>query len=234
MKPTDPKIQRWREYLRVIRQDTVALVYNRRLFREIMKLIQSNPRLPETSAVYGWMMHAYMVLATSAVRRQVDKGGKVISLIRLLEEMLASPESMTRAWFLSQYQHVPASASGDFDRFDPTGTGFVDPEVIRDDLSHFEAEAKATEIFAHNYVAHRNEKIALKKAASPPTLTWGELDRAIDLLGALLQKYELLLEQEPANVEVPIGEDWRRVFRQPWIPQGSGEDPYGAHNETIT
>jgi len=219
MATADPRIQRWREELTIIHRDIVTLTHNRRMFREIMKIIQSNPHLPRTNVAFGWMIDGYVALATTAFRRQVDRDEGVISLARLLQQIVTSPEVITRTWFVSQYSE-PAirQADKDFDAFDPAGVGFLNPQGVREDLDQLLAAGRETQLFVNKYVAHRDKDVALGSAANPPQVTWGELDRAIDLLGHLLTDYELLLNQAAlVNVEPIMQTDWQVVFRQPWI-----------------
>lgn len=218
----NPRIQSWQNQLVVIDRDIIALTHRRRMFHEIMEIIRSNPRLAATSVVYGWMIDAYVAATTVAVRTQVDTDNRVISFVRLLEDIAAFPNTITRPWFVSRYRttrtHV---AETDFDRFDPRGLGHVDPEVVQSDLDRLQNEARAVEAYVNNYVAHRNREIALGQLATPPRVTWGELDRVIDLLGELLQRYTSLLNQQAlVSVELQIGQHWREVFRHPWIEEG--------------
>lgn len=219
MATTNPQIDRWRQELEVVHNEIVGLAHNRRLFRDIFEIVNANPRLPKSSAVYGWMIDGYVSLATMAVRRQVDERPDVVSFAHLLGGIAASPQIITRAWFVSQYHHpATAWADKDFDAFDPGRYGSVDPQIVSDDLNRLKTTAGAVETFANKHIAHRDRKIALKQAATPPTVTWGELNKAIDFLAELLAKYELLLTQRKMlGAEPVIQSDWQEVFRLPWI-----------------
>jgi hypothetical protein len=52
-----------------------------------------------------------------------------------------------------------------------------------------------------------------------------ELDACVDLLGDLLKKYTLLVEQGGLLHVVPaIQYDWKAPFRIPWIPESKAKD----------
>jgi hypothetical protein len=215
-----PHIGQWREWLKIINGDVVTLHHDRHLFREIMGMIERNPNLPKQSVVYDWIIRQYVVSATMGVRRQVDTRRDVISMERLLLEIENNCKSITRDWFVAQYRTGMADlAHRDFDRFAPGGAPHVDPTVVKDDRQCLKKTCDNLSRWASNYVAHLNKAIALGQSTSPLKATWRELDEAIDLLGELLRKYELLLNQAGMlAVEPVILEDWQQVFRVPWLP----------------
>ncbi len=216
---TSQLIQRWRTWLRVIHNDIVTLTHNRRMMSRNMQIVQANPKLPTSNAVYGWMIDGYVALATSAVRRQIDHDPRVISFSHLLSSIQASPHAITRDWFVAQYVNLPPQmAHKDFDRFAPGSQKYTDSNLIASDLTNMENAARAIKVFVNKHVAHRDRRVALGKPSSATRVTWGELNKAVDLFGGLLQKYELLLNQAGLlTVEPVIQEDWRTVFRQRWI-----------------
>jgi hypothetical protein len=69
----------------------------------IRDMVLRNPALPKESVVYDWISTAYVYTAAMTVRRLVDLRKGTISLWRLLEQMLAGPAGVTRAWFVDKY-----------------------------------------------------------------------------------------------------------------------------------
>lgn len=221
MATTNPQIDQWRKELKVIHNDIVTLANNRRLFRDIFRIVNKNKRLPKSNAVYGWMIDGYVALATSAVRRQVDERSDVVSFANLLTEIAACPLIITRAWFVGQYHHPAVTwADKDFDTFDRPRPrrDVVRRWIVTSDYNRLKSTASVVGKFTNKYVAHRDKNIALGKAATAPKVTWKQLNKAVDVLGKLLAKYELLLNQGSLlRIEPVIQDDWKAVFRLPWI-----------------
>jgi hypothetical protein len=92
------------------------------------------------------------------------------------------------------------------------GAEYVDPALIRADLDDLVAGAKRVSDYVDQYIAHLDAK---PKAMVP---TFSDLDRTLDLLGTLYQKYFFLLTAEDVHLDmVNVDHDWTAVFRQPWI-----------------
>jgi hypothetical protein len=65
--------------------------------------------------------------------------------------------------------------------------------------------------YANRFVAH-----AERPSEQPIEATYRDLDRAIELLGALLRKYYLLIDGGGLTTVTPVIQgDWRAPFRSP-------------------
>jgi hypothetical protein len=218
-----PRIDEWREWLKVINREIVVLHLNRRFFREIMQMIRGNRTLPKNSVVYDWIIRQYIVSATMGVRRQVDTSRKVVSMARLLEQIARHATSITRNWYKAQYGELKAFADAAFDKFARPGASAVNPEVVRADLAELRSTTRNLLDWTNDYVAHLEENASRGQSNSRPSVTWKELDAAIDLLGELLKKYQLLLNQSSmVRVEPVIPPTWTKVFTVPWLPPAGG------------
>jgi len=158
-----------------------------------------------------------------AVRRLLDPREDVISLVRLLKDILTMPTAISRGWFVSQYDGLPW-ADRDFDQFAPNGAPYLDPTIVQGDLNQLLATRRQVGDWINKLIAHRDEKIALGKTANLPTLTWAELDAAVDLLGETLKRYELLLNQRGlVGTEPVVQEPLEWVFGVPWLNPEAGK-----------
>lgn len=116
-------IRRWKRRLRIIWREIVELSHQRRLFRAIAEMFQTNPALQQSDGtVWVWLAEDYATTAAVAVRRQADRGDRsgkrpVVSLECLLSEIAANPGVLTREWFVRQYvRGKPAITRMDFQR----------------------------------------------------------------------------------------------------------------------
>jgi hypothetical protein len=218
-----PGIEEWRKWLEVINREIVVLHHNRRLFSEIMQMIRAHPTLPQNSVVYDWIIRQYVVSATMGVRRQADTMTNVVSMARLLEQIECHAPLITRDWFVTQYGRLNNVADRDFNEFAAPGASAVDPRVVQVDRESLRRTTRDVRRWANKYVAHLDKKVHLGQSSKRPRLTWRKLDAAIDVLGKLLRKYELLLNQrDMVTVEPVIAENWKKVFTVPWLPPAGG------------
>lgn len=102
------------------------------------------------------------------------------------------------------------------------GDDHIDPKLVKRDLAELEKAAKKAKDWTDAHIAHAGrERLDV-------TLTRGELDFAIDTLGVLMRRYDLLLRASRWLALVPEGIrlDLETLFGQPWIQQkGTGEGP---------
>ena len=68
----------------------------RHIFREVQAIIQTNPEIQLASSFYEWMGTSYATTQVIGVRRQLDKDPDSISFVRLLGEVAANPQVLSR------------------------------------------------------------------------------------------------------------------------------------------
>jgi hypothetical protein len=89
--------------------------------------------------------------------------------------------------------------------------GTITVESIEKDLASLKAETATITRWADESVAHMGRK----QSTNP---TFAQLDEAIDLVGAVLKEYYLLVTGGYlATVEPVIQDDWRGPFRSSWL-----------------
>ena len=132
----------------------------------------------------------------------------------LLEEMIATPEVLTRTYYVGFYKGsvVEQFANKDFDKFAIQGAPHIDPALVAADLEKLRFASKRCEDFADKRLAHRDKR-------EPKELpTYDEVDACIDVLDNLYVRYLLLFRA--SNMTSLLAEmqyDWEAVFRVPWI-----------------
>jgi hypothetical protein len=90
-----------------IDDEIMDLLWQRKQIRMIGKIIDENPRLLQSDKPFLWEARRwYMVFAAMAVRRQSDRQDNIISLARLLSEIQACPQYITRTLLISQVRRV--------------------------------------------------------------------------------------------------------------------------------
>jgi hypothetical protein len=130
----------WDVWLSTIHDELQGLLVNRHIFREVQGIIQANPKIQLASSFYQWMGNTYATAAVIGVRRQLDKDPNSISFARLLSEVAANPQVISRERYVGFYKTMPRDLGDkDFDRLAGTGAAHIDPAGPTDELAKLEA-----------------------------------------------------------------------------------------------
>jgi hypothetical protein len=220
----DAALDRWSSMLDRIDDEVGDLVWQRDQIRRIGKMIEQNPQLLESDKPFLWEVRRwYMVFAAIAVRRQNDRGVKLVPLAQLLAEMKASPECITRDLLLKQFQGVYARnagpsfekllVDGDWEKWGDPQTGSLSVERVDADLAELDALSAPLIAFVGSTIAHTSRRAIGKDFK----LTFDDLDAAIDQLEKLTLSFRGLLTGASGYSMVPIPQyDWYAQFRFPW------------------
>ena len=208
----DERFKQWGEWIMVIHEDVENTILNRHIRQEVAAIIDANPRIQIPSSFYEWMAAVDSESGLMAVRRQLDKDSRSISLARLLGEIVRYPHVLSRERFVGLYgpEHQNL-AHQEFDRNVASGANQIDPTVVQTDLDAFEDRTRDVERYGTKRVAHHDRE-------GPKNIpTFQELDVALDLIHALRVKYLFLLQAQTYNEPVWTY-DWKAIFREPWVP----------------
>jgi hypothetical protein len=188
-------------------------------------MIETNPQVQRSGIAEHWLTQCYSIAQLAGVRRQVDQRRDVVSLWRLLDGLARQPAMATRSWFTAQLQSRSESApyttslATEFDQFAEAGSSTVDKRVAEADRDHLWAVTEAAKSVVDQFVAHQAD-VTHPEYRGPALITWGELDTAIDTVGALYKNYYRLRYSGMVlgNLEPDLPTGWDRIFLTPWKP----------------
>lgn len=216
MAKLDPKLTKWIKWLEVIKAEVQELVVAKDTFLKVQTLIKDNPLLHQPSPFYSYLTNTYVSHAVIGLRRQIKCDHQSISLARLFEEMIATPQMLTRAYYVKLYEDSAIPELGDehFNQFAAPGAPHIDPSLVEADLNRLRAASRRCEEFADKCVAHRDKK-------EPKELpTYNEAHACTALLNELYVRYFLLFHACSMETLLPVYQtDWKAIFRTPWIPE---------------
>lgn len=211
----DQKLSKWLRWLEVIKGEVQDLVVTKHTFHEVQGLIKDNPLLHQPTSFYDYLSRTYVSHIIIGLRRQLKCDKQGISMARLFEEMIETPQAFTRRHYVSLYKGsvVERFADKDFNKFAAPKAPHIDPTLVAADLARLRGASKRCEEFADKRVAHRDKR-------EPKELpTYKEVDACIDLLDELYVRYFLLFHASNMETLLPTWQyDWKAVFRLPWIP----------------
>jgi hypothetical protein len=210
----DPVVERWQMDVGRIASEVIEMHHNRNVFRSVNEIAVAHGLPP--SSFFGYLTATYGVTQVAAVRRQADPKSGSVCLHRLLREISSKRLRLSREWFFKMHPpELEESAAAGWERFAGQAGQYVDRKLVQADLSDLTTAAKRAKGWADERVAHTGREQAVM------TPTFGELDGAIDTIGRLFQRYNLLLRgrelatlaPDPAAVEA----DLNALFSRAWI-----------------
>lgn len=208
--------RRWLEWLERISADIHRLYDDRERMRGLLEVLGANPAIPNPGFFVNWVIRLYVQAVVMGVRRQSENRRDSISLGRLLDGIVAHPESLTRESYLAHFEGCSEErrdiAREEFEEAAGTDGPHIKAEIVLRDRDMLNKVAEAVRIYANKKVAHDDPQNAEVK------LTFGQIDAALDQLGELLERYTLLLKAASlANVAPTHQFEWRETFTVPWI-----------------
>ena len=211
----DSKLKKWLKWLKFIHDYIQDLVIAKREFSEVQGLIKNNPKLHQPSSFYRYLARTYVSHVTIGLRRHIKCDSLCISFARLMTEMIDSPVTLSRKYYVGLYKDsvVEMFADKDFEKFADVSAPHIKASLVYDDLANLRKASERCKEYADKRIAHWDER-------EPEELpTFNELDTCIELLDKLYVKYHLLFHASSMRSLLPVPQfDWKAVFREPWIP----------------
>jgi len=216
--PEGQPLDRWKEWLTVIKDETLRMDVRRRVWRRYIEILNSNATLREAGLFHLWLTENYAAAQVLAVRRQVDRRQDVISLRRLLEAIAAQPAAITLKRFVSvSFSGNESLAARSAERLFQGSS--LQAQVVRDDLLRLANTSEVVRNYANARLAHWSQQ------PWSASVTYGELHTAIDTLGSLLGRYSGLLfgPVQSSDVIPPWVGSACSVSRGPMLPPEAGD-----------
>jgi len=211
----NPKLSKWLKWLDVIHKDVRNLKVAQRNFWEIQNLIEANKNLHIENDFFRYIAESYVSHAVMSIRRQIKVSDEnSISFAKLLQEIIDNPDVLSRNYYVSLYKgsYLEDLADSDFNKFSEPRLECVKASLICTDLQQLKVNATGCEHLADRRIAHIDSR-SLKKS-----VTFNELDKAIDTMDELFVKYYLLFHAKKMDTVLPVRQyDWQKIFTIPWI-----------------
>ncbi len=211
--------KKWRSNLKQIENSVSKLLENRYFFKELADIIKDNSSLPPKNRFLIWIRENYFMTAAIGMRRLIDKDPRSISLYTLLEDIKNNPERLSReryrelfkdASFAEDYSYI----NDCFDKLIGRGKDYIDPENVQKDICSL---CKIREDDLIDYVNKTIAHYDKKKIKRLPMVA--DLDKSIDLLKELVEKYHAIICAELIDLLPRQQDPWKHIFKVPWIPK---------------
>ncbi len=155
------------------------------------------------------LLRAHAATASLAVRRMVDPGRGMRSLMRLLDSIAKNPADVTRASFVERWpSEFRVVAERRFTRMAGRGPHLTKKTVLADQAYLRDRTRKIVD-YAHAYIAHRGPN-------PPPAPSFRDLRLATEAVIRVNNKYAQLLGEREAQMPTII-DAWESIFYEPWL-----------------
>jgi len=220
--------RRWRRWLPIIYDRLVTMRYRQQMWAGYVDIVRANPLIQTPGLFHDWLARCYADAQQVAIRQQAEgKDSRVISLGKLLKDMEANSEALTRRRYrLGFALDDRAKADGWFDTFAGAGAVHLDPQVPKRDFDGMTAKVNRVNRYVNKRIAHWDR---VGPGASP---TFPDMNECIDHLYGLLQKYHPFIAGSALAGEVSLPA-WQAIFYRPWIVDTPPAKPQEAIGEAI-
>jgi len=221
---TDPRFQKWCDWLKTITDDVQTLYLSRGIFTGVIDIVKKNDRIDKRSMFFGFFINVYVDSVVMGIRRQLKaKQDGSISLAKLLTEIAENPELITRSDYYELFDkpvflpEVINMMEG-FNQFAEPTSDYIDSELVKRDLQSLKEICAAAEEYADRRIAHWDRK------APSLDLTLEDIFKALDSLGGMVQRYYVLFFAASLKIEPVPQYPIFHIFEAPWLPPSSSPE----------
>jgi hypothetical protein len=189
----EERFAEWTRYIKASCDETIHVFWNRKLFRAVRLMFQTNSQLGSTGHhVWDWIAGMYVRDASMLVRQELDKQHGVLNLRNLLHDMEKHPHILPR---YSEVTNAPSS------------------ERVKRDREELEAATAKVRDYAERLLAHRT-------SATEIVVTWDDLDAAVKAVLRTMRRYYGYLTGSYLPFATPVAQfDWLLPFTLAWATE---------------
>ena len=214
-------VKDWRRQFEHIRKEAVCLVRNKHTYVEVRNIIARNDTARKPSKFHSLFTEGYIALSLLRVRRLCSETKGDISLRNLFKDMKRHNHEVSLDRFIRLY--IEDSDDKQFDREEAIrifeeicgrGNKVLPISVIRKHESKLIENTQLITNYATKFYAHRSNEDIDKIPI------FGDLDKAIDEIEAVIMNYSLLLKgSRPLSLFPEPQYNWKQIFYQAWLPK---------------
>lgn len=215
--PPHPTVEKWIKWLQdELFQGVHGLIQSQKVWSGYNELLGIMPTEAKTPGLFhSWIRSNYVVETAVTVRRLMDRDPRSVSLVRLLEEMVANPGLIERDLWIGRRMGLHdedelhaawASWGGDVEQH-------LDPQIPLRDMCQLLEASRALRTYVNKHVAHMDANRSEFKVG----ITFGEVAEIVSMVYDVYKRYfEFLTEASLAELTLP---PWKSVFKVPWDPR---------------
>jgi len=245
-------VRRWRADIESIAGDTSDLLLSQSVIEGLRDIVARNPDLQVPNLLMERILRWYATSTLVLAHRDVDRGRRVVSLLRLLEDIERNASELSRAAYRRMHtgnDEIPAAAPdalGDdperddviffiekaYDRLAGPDGQSLDRTVLRAEIAELDQAAEEVVKMRNTVLAHRS-----REGPALNAITVGTIHAYVDAVRKLVEKYLTVLLHESRRL-MPVDQtNWKTILMFPWIKSDRERSfvvPYAATPDVVT
>jgi len=211
----EQRFEKWLTWFKKIKVEAQNLVMYRTMFKEIIEIIDANPKLHEDNQYYRYMNDSHIAMIVMGLRRQIKIDNQSISFIGLLNDLKNTPHLLSRKYYTDLYSDSSISRLADehFDQFcDEPDDPYISTIMINADIDEFLGSTRLVEQYSDRFLAHTD------KRGSKELSTFDDIDNCLQILDKLYCKYHVIFYAKSLNTLMPTFQyHWKKIFEIAWV-----------------
>jgi hypothetical protein len=192
--------------------DIQTVYFHRSMYDGLQKIVDNYEQRDKECLFFAFLQNVFIDSLVMGVRRQIKRDQDSISLVRLLCELIETPEIVTRESYYALWRRIDPDKSSymarDFSIFAESDAKHIDSSRIKKDLFELQNACNSAVHLADRRVAHKDIR-GLDK-----DVTFEELLASLEVAGKIAKKYYLLFTAQDMELyPIPHILPWPR----PWI-----------------
>lgn len=198
-----------------IAKDLMRLLGFREIYRKTLVMFRDHPKLHSEGIFWPWIRKMYASHMAVAIRRLVDDDSRAISLRNLATKVMNNARLFSEERHMEFYRRAGLGdmGEGEFQDFAAPGDKFIDRKKVAKDLAEFKGKVAPIKEMVDKYLGHKD------RSGLTRTVTFDDLDTALDTLAEYAEKYRLLLQCIGGSLTPTIITDWQAIFAYAWMPR---------------
>jgi len=199
-------------FLPTLNSQLSDLLEKRNIFWQLQDIAKENKEILKPGTFFDWMCSNYNYAITVGIRKFDDQDSRSRSLLNMLSLILKHPGVIKRSNHKAMYRKGYKALGGvTFDKLVGRGIKRLPQLLIRSDIRNLKIAIKRIRRVVNKDFAHFGIAGSIRKY-----LTYSEVEKALDTIEEILNKYNLLLTG--INQEFDFKNDsWKQVLQKQWV-----------------
>jgi len=210
-------------------QQVLVLAFERDMYEEYQEVLaDSTKEVKKATVFHDWLKGLYVTNVSVGVRRVTDRDRRVVSLVKLLEDIEKYAACITREWYLGHYEDAFLRQQIGEPAFDAWGRETLEPMLVAEDRGRIVDATSAVKRYVDKRLAHHERTFE-----ESIDVTWSELNTAVDVIEQVFCRYYELLTASSLMINDITHQHWDHIFWNPWVESPESVKRYREMVESL-
>lgn len=198
--------EKWKKDLEQILSELMLLWKGKVIWEGVKDIVDANTNVQNPGHFHRWASINHGITVAVGIRRQIDKDSRSRSLRNLLQDMRCNVNHI----LLDKAKHL-SELNGSENEQELRNQI---EKLLEKMIKKLDNKCKIIKKFVDKHVAHTDREGTRK-------VTIDQVHNALIEINEIMKDVSTLIDGSPINIETPIRDDWKDIFRVPWIESDS-------------